>query len=83
MKKDIFDDYSGRMFRDLVDIWEKRKDDIVKRDNYQRRAIGFLGERFTSWYVTAQHFLGKQVIQLPVNFYPDWKPVTATDGRKA
>ena len=41
------------MFSILLEIWDKRRDDIAKRDNYQRRALGFLGERFTSWYVTA------------------------------
>lgn len=34
MKKDIFLDYTGRLFRVLEDIWQKRKDDIAKRDGY-------------------------------------------------
>lgn len=62
MKRELFEDYRDRLFRDLADIWQKRKDDILQRDNYQRRALGFLGERFTSWFVTAQAFLGKQVV---------------------
>lgn len=82
MKKDIFLDYTSRLFRVLDDIWQKRKDDIDKRDGYQRRAIGFLGERFTSWYVTAKHFLGKSVAQLPMQFHKDWKPQTAKDSRQ-
>lgn len=40
------------MFAVLLDIYKKRKDDIETRDTYQRRAMGFLGERFTSWYVS-------------------------------
>lgn len=34
----------------------------------------YLGECFTSWYVTAKHFLGKSVAQLPMQYYKDWKP---------
>ena len=29
MKKDIFLDYTSRLFRVLEDIWQKRKDDIA------------------------------------------------------
>lgn len=54
MKRSLLDDWCDRMFRVLNDIYEKRVDDIEARDNYQRRAIGFLAERFTSWYVTQQ-----------------------------
>lgn len=82
MKRELFEDYRDRLFRDLADIWQKRKDDILQRDNYQRRALGFLGERFTSWFVAAQAFQGKQVVQLPVSFYADWKPSTVDDSRR-
>lgn len=83
MKREMFLDFTDRMFRDLGDIYQKRREDILKRDNYQRRAIGFLGERFTSWYTAAQHFLGKEVIELPMEFHENWKPKTATDSREA
>ena len=48
VKRSLLDDWCDRMFRVLNDIYEKRIDDIKTRDNYQRRAIGFLAERFTS-----------------------------------
>ena len=82
MRCDVFQDYRSSLFNALFSIWDKLKDEVPKRDNYQRRAIGFLGERFTSWYVTAQHFNGKTAIQLPLEVHQDWKPKTATDDRK-
>lgn len=82
MKRSLLDDWCDRMFRVLNDIYEKRIDDIKTRDNYQRRAIGFLAERFTSWYVT-QQALGhsKVVAQVPVPLDELAKPVTANDNR--
>lgn len=81
MARDVFFDYTDRMFRVLFDLYKKLESSIADRDIYQRRAIGFLGERYTSWYVTTQHLLGKNVITLPVNFYKNWKPSTAVDTR--
>lgn len=52
MRKELFKDWCNRMFAVLLDIYKKRKEDIETRDTYQRRAMGFLGERFTSWYVS-------------------------------
>ena len=65
MRKELFNDWCERLFAVLLDIYSKRKDDIDKRDTYQKRAIGFLGERFTSWYVT-QMAIGqnKNVLQV-------------------
>lgn len=52
MRKELFKDWCNRMFAVLLDIYNKRKADIQTRDKYQQRAMGFLGERFTSWYVS-------------------------------
>lgn len=54
MKRELFNDWCGRMFPVLLDLYGKLKDDISTRDDYQKRAMGFLGERFTSFYVTQQ-----------------------------
>ena len=81
MARSVFFDYIDRMFRVLFDLYKKLDSSIANRDSYQRRAIGFLGERYTSWYVTTQHLLGKNVVELPVQFYKDWKPLTAVDNR--
>lgn len=81
MRKDIFEDWANRLFPVLEDFYRKRKDDIDKRDNYQRRAIGFLGERFTSWYATQQSARGEAVAMLPMTFDADAKPKDATDNR--
>ena len=34
MRREVFDDYCQTMFSILLEIWDKRKDDIAKRDNY-------------------------------------------------
>lgn len=69
------------MFPVLDDIFDKRVEDIRKRDDYQRRAIAFLGERFTSWFVTHKAFDGNKVVQMPIIFDADAKPADATDIR--
>ena len=81
MRKDIFVDWCDRLFSVLDDFYKKHKSDIDKRDNYQRRAIGFLGERFTSWYATQQSARGNNVVMLPMTFDQDAKPKDATDNR--
>lgn len=48
MKKDLFEEYCENVFK-FLDIVEK-KIDIPKDDKYQKRALGFLGERFTNLY---------------------------------
>lgn len=82
MRREIFLDWSKRLFPVLDDFYRKHKADIDGRDNYQRRAMGFLGERFTSWYVTQQAARKKQVVQLPVIFDGNAKPSDATDARQ-
>lgn len=63
MKLDIFNDFCDRLFPILLDLYEKRKNSIDARDKYQRRAIGFLGERYTSWYITQMALgQGKKVV---------------------
>ena len=81
MRKDIFIDWADRLFPVLEDFYRKHKEDIDKRDNYQRRAMGFLGERFTSWFVTQQAARGQEVVSLPMTFDADAKPKDATDNR--
>lgn len=48
MKKDLFEEYCENLFK-FLDIIEK-KIDIPKDDKYQKRVLGFLGERFTNLY---------------------------------
>ena len=83
MKRHLFNDYCERIYRVLNDIYQKRVQDICSRDNYQRRAIGFLAERFTSWYIyTMALGEGKVVGQVNMLFDPDEKPKTAVDNRQ-
>lgn len=81
MRKDIFEDWANRIFPVLDDFYMKNKDKIDGRDNYQRRAMGFLGERFTSWFITHMAARGKAVAMLPMTFDQDAKPKDATDDR--
>ena len=48
MKKDLFEEYCENLFK-FLNIIEK-KINIPKDDKYQKRALGFLGERFTNLY---------------------------------
>lgn len=43
--------------------------------------MGFLGERFTSWYATQQSARGEAVAMLPMTFDEAAKPKDATDNR--
>lgn len=68
MKRGIFNDWCDRLFAILTDYYDKVKDDLATRDNYQRRAMGFLGERFTSWYITQMAYGQKmKVVEMPMN----------------
>ena len=48
LKKDIFNEYCRNLFQ-FLEIIEK-KIEIPKKKNYQKRALGFLVERFTNLY---------------------------------
>lgn len=81
-KKSVFEDYCHRLFIVVEDFWKKRGDDIKERDEYQCRAIAFLAERFLSWYVW-MNFAKKNfdVVQIPIEFYQEWKPVSERNER--
>ena len=48
MKKDLFEEYCENVFRFLSII--ERKIDVLEENQYQKRAVGFLGERFTNLF---------------------------------
>jgi hypothetical protein len=48
MKKDLFEEYCENVFRFLSII--ERKIDVSEENQYQKRALGFLGERFTNLF---------------------------------
>ena len=59
LKKDIFDKYCENVFK-FLEIIEKRID-IPLENSYQKRVLGFLGERFTNLYFI---YLNKNGINL-------------------
>ena len=81
MKKPLFNEWCERLFPVLDDIWRKHRVEYSKRDNYQRRAVSFMGERFSSWFVTQKAADGAKVVQMPIIFDADAKPADATDIR--
>ena len=64
MKKKIFEEYCENLFK-FLDIVEK-KIDIPKDDKYQKRALGFLGERFTNIYFIYLKKNGIKLEEYPV-----------------
>lgn len=67
MRRSVFQDYAGRLFELLAEV-EKRVD-LTHRDAYQRRAFGFLAERFLNIYfrytATKQRL---RIVDLPTVF---------------
>lgn len=54
MKKEILDDYCSFAFPILNEVYEIQKKDIMSRDKYQQRSIGFLSERLFNIYLNKQ-----------------------------
>ena len=78
VRRDYFDKYCN----DLFSIIFKLNDiiDVSDRDDYQKRALAFLSERFTSFWF--YHKLIKDKIMLrevKLDIHENWKPVNSGD----
>lgn len=80
MKKQLFKKWLSELLTVIIPLCEKI--DVSNRDNYQKRACGFLAERFTSWWIFSNmiHYKYK-TLSSKCEFYPDWKPVDTKDKR--
>lgn len=65
-KKDTFDMYAKWLFDILFEMEKYIRDDVEKRDNYQKRVYGFLSERLTGVFVALHPEL--KIKELPVIF---------------
>ena len=54
---------------------------LNNRDNYQKRALAFLGERILSFWVFLQKHSWFKIKEVETDFRPELKPATATDNR--
>ena len=80
LKREVFNMYC----RDLFNIALKLpyKIDLTGRDDYQKRACGFLCERFTSYWMFKNCALGNmRFIGATAEEHLDWKPSNAGDAR--
>ena len=70
MKKELFDEYCNFMFPKLLQL-EKL---IVLDDNdrYQHRALAFLSERMTSFWMMKQKADKKKIKEIDIQFFKDW-----------
>ena len=79
MKKKIFEEYCNFVFPILFDL--EQKINLESRDGYQRRALAFISERFTSLFIYSKKNQGYRVKSLEPLYFEGWKPSTATDKR--
>lgn len=64
LKKELFEEYCSNLFS-FLDILEKNIE-IPMEDNYQKRVLGFLGERFTNLYFIYLKENGKKLKEYPI-----------------
>ena len=50
-KKELFDEYAAWLFDILFELEKQIQPEVLKRDDYQKRAYGFLSERLTLIFI--------------------------------
>lgn len=68
MKKEDMDKYCKFAFDLLDKVFEIRKEDILKRDKYQQRSIGFIAERLFNIYVD-HNFKEDEIYRIGYNYF--------------
>ena len=80
LKREVFNMYCNDLFKVALKL--PYKIDLTGRDDYQKRACGFLCERFTSYWMFKQCFIGNmRFIGTQAEEHLDWKPSNAGDAR--
>lgn len=66
------------MMKDLLPVMLKLPElvDVSERDDYQKRACAFLGERLVSYWLWRSDF---RLLKKPLVEMKDWKPAEASD----
>lgn len=81
LKRELFDVWMEEVFAAMEVFYAKHKQDIPSLDNYQKRMVSFVAERFTSWLVCLMSSIGHNVKAIPIEFRESMKPATANDKR--
>ena len=80
LKREVWNMYTKDLFNILLRLVHKI--DLNDRDDYQKRACGFLSERYTSYWMYSGIKEGKlRLIELPLTEHLDWKPEGSGDSR--
>lgn len=76
-KKDVFMKYLGDWRKFIKTVMNRLPaEELEKRDEYQRRALAFLSERFLSLWVFSQYVQGRMKFKsVDLEEHLDWKPV--------
>ena len=70
MKKELFFKYCEFLFDKLFKL--EQVVDLDKTDTYQKRALAFLSERLTSFWMLQQLRAQKKIKEIPIVFFEDW-----------
>ncbi len=73
MRKEEMDSYCSFAFPVLDEVYRLRKEDIMGRDNYQQRSIGFLSERLFNVWIR-HNFSEEEIFHCPIA-HLDQKPI--------
>lgn len=80
LKREVFNMFCKDLFKVMLKM--PYKIDLSNRDDYQKRACGFLSERFTSYWMYTNCFRGRiRLCAVPIEEHLDWKPATSGDAR--
>ena len=78
MSAEMYDEYCKWIFP-ILDAFNTRS--VVKTDVYQRRDVGFIGERLSSLFVEKKRLEGRRIIEAPINIIKSkgWEPQDECD----
>ena len=70
MKKELFNEYCEFMFKLLFILKDKIK--LDNKDNYQHRALAFLSERLTSFWIYQKMLKDYKIKQINIKYFKNW-----------
>ena len=70
MKKELFFKYCEFLFNKLFKL--EKVVNLDKTDSYQMRALAFLSERLTSFWMLQQLKAQAKIKEIPIVFFEDW-----------
>lgn len=79
-KREVFNMYCDDLFKTIFKLMPKIH--LSDRDDYQKRVMAFLAERFTSYWCFSKQISGKlRFFEAELECHEQWKPSSAQDGR--